>query len=208
MDFAMLTRMIHITLQFEVKNWALWAEKNDVDSRGISFVLTYPEVITGERTTPRTLVQFFENLKPITNLKQELTLVKMLADGCLDSNTVASFVAFINQDLSKLISPEEIIQTKNFEAEIYRRVKSMVERQTKRVDILSVIMTRLVNYLRKTETNFTNAEIENIKRFLKMDFVPNDLRLIAAQDLVEAENASLKSIMADPEIGMLLLENM
>jgi MoxR-like ATPase len=49
MDFAMLTRMMHITLTFDVKRWAFWAEQNGVDPRGISFVLTYPEMVTGER---------------------------------------------------------------------------------------------------------------------------------------------------------------
>ena len=54
----MLTRMLHMTMIFDVKSWAKWAMNSGVDPRGIAFVLTYPEVITGERTTPRTLTQF------------------------------------------------------------------------------------------------------------------------------------------------------
>ncbi|WP_299461507.1 AAA family ATPase [uncultured Microscilla sp.] len=208
MDFAMLTRMMHITLTFDVKKWALWAEQNGVDPRGISFVLTYPEAVTGERTTPRTLVQFFENISPLKDLKKELGLVKMLADACLDSNTVTSFMAFLNNDLSKLITPEEIINTKSFEKEVYQKIKGLVDQKTKRVDILSVICTRLINYLTIAEAKFKQGQIDNIKKFLKMDFLPNDMRLIAAQDLVSSSNPSLKSIMADPEIGQLLLKKM
>ena len=62
MDDAMLTRMRHITLTFDAKVWAKWATQNHIDARGINFVLTYPELITGQRTTPRSLVQFFESI--------------------------------------------------------------------------------------------------------------------------------------------------
>lgn len=206
MDFAMLTRMMHITLIFDVKNWALWAEENQIDARGISFVLTYPESVTGERTTPRTLVQFFENISHIQDLKKELGLVKMLADACLDENTVTSFMAFLNNDLAKLITPEEIIKAKNFEKDVYERIKSVVDQQTKRVDILSVIMTRLINYLTISETKFKTSEVDNLKDFLKMDFLPNDMRLIALRDLVTVKNKSINTLAAqDPELGLLLL---
>lgn len=208
MDFAMLTRMMHITLTFDVKKWALWAEQNNIDPRGISFVLTYPEVVTGERTTPRTLVQFFENISHIKDLKKDLGLVKMLADACLDSNTVTSFIAFLNNDLSKLITPEEILESKQFDKEVYQKIKSVVEQETKRVDILSVITTRFVNYLTISETNFGNKQIDNIKAYLNMDFLPNDMRFIAARDLANSNNMSLKKIMADPKIGKLLLQKM
>ncbi|TAF67719.1 MAG: ATPase [Cytophagales bacterium] len=206
MDFAMLTRMMHITLTFDVKAWAMWAEKNQIDPRGISFVLTYPEIVSGERTTPRTLVQFFENIASINDLKKEIALVKLLADACLDPNTVTSFIAFLNNDLSKLITPEEIVFSKNFEKDVYQKVKNVVEQQTKRVDILSVIMTRLVNYITiNHQMKFKEAEINNLKQFLKMDFLPNDMRLIALRDIANSPNKSIMSINSDPELGKMLL---
>ena len=209
MDFAMLTRMMHVTLTFDVKRWALWAEENSIDQRGISFVLTYPEVVTGERTTPRTLVQFFENITHIKDLKKDLGLVKMLADACLDNNTVTSFMSFINNDLAKLISPEEIIDTKDFTKEVYERIKSVVDQQTKRVDILSVICTRLVNYLSVSKQKFAKPQLDNIKAFLNMDFLPNDIRLVAAQDIVSSDNKTVNAaIFVDPKLGKLLLTKM
>jgi len=205
MDFAMLTRMIHITLTFNVKRWAMWAEKNNIDPRGISFILTYPETVSGERTTPRTLVQFFQNIQHIKDLKKEIALVKMLADASLDPTTVTSFIAFLNNDLAKLITPEEILGAKNFEKDVYERIKDIVEQQTKRVDILSVITTRLINFLTVGQSKFKAAQLENIKKFLKMDFLPNDMRLIALRDLASSSNKSLSAITAEPELGQLLL---
>lgn len=206
LDMAMLTRMMHITLTFDIKRWALWAEKNQVDSRGISFVLTYPEVITGERTTPRTLVQFFENIAPIEDLKENLGLVKMLADACLDTNTVTAFISFINNDLSRLITPEMILEAENFITQVYEPIKELVEQETKRVDILAVITTRLINHLNVSNHKYKDAQIENIKSYLKMDFLPNDIRLVAAQDMMG--NDHIKSIWSDPELGRIFLDQM
>jgi adenosyl cobinamide kinase/adenosyl cobinamide phosphate guanylyltransferase len=208
MDFAMLTRMMHISLTFDVKRWALWAEQNNVDSRGISFVLTYPEVVGGERTTPRTLVQFFDAIANIKDLKKDVALVKMLADSCLDTNTVTSFIAFLNNDLTKIIVPEDIINAKNFEKEVLEKIKSVVQQQTKRVDILSVMTTRLVNYLTLSQEKFKPAQIENLKKYIKMELMPNDMRVLIGRDLAEAKNASLKLVFADPELGKILLGKM
>lgn len=206
MDDAMLTRMMHITMDFDVKEWAKWAEENGVDQRGINFVLTYPEMVTGERTTPRTLVQFFQSIQTIEDLGQELGLVQMLADSCLDSNTVASFMSFINNNLSKLVTPEQIINTKNFNKDVLEHLKSIVMKGTLRVDILATLCTRLVNYLVINNIKPDKDQLANIKEFIKIDFIPNDIRLSMAQDLVSAQH--LKLIMADPEIGKLLLKRM
>ena len=208
MDDAMLTRMMHITMEFDVKEWARWAELNGIDQRGINFVLTYPEMVTGERTTPRTLVQFFEAIAGIKELDKELGLVQMLADSCLDSNTVASFMSFINNNLSKLITPEEIINSKNFKTNVLDQLQSIVTKGTLRVDILATLCTRLVNYLTVNNIKPNKDQLNNIKEFIKIEFIPNDIRLSMAQDLVSSSNQALKTIMGDPQIGKLLLQKM
>ena len=206
MDDAMLTRMMHVTMDFDVKEWAKWAEENGVDQRGINFVLTYPEMVTGERTTPRTLVQFFQSIAPLDDLSEHLGLIQMLADSSLDSNTVASFMSFINNNLSKLVTPEQIVNTTNFKKDVLDHLQGIVMKGTLRVDILATLCTRLVNYLVINNIKPNKEQLANIKEFIKIDFIPNDIRLSMAQDLVSAQH--LKPIMADPEIGKLLLKRM
>ncbi len=208
MDDAMLTRMMHISMEFDVKEWAKWAEQNGIDERGINFVLTYPEIVSGERTTPRTLVQFFETITHISDLSTNLGLVKILADSCLDENTVTAFITFINNDLGKLITPEQICNAKNFEREVVAYLKRVAVKDTIRVDILATICTRMVNYLTINQIKPNKAQLDNIKSFVKIDFLPNDIRLTMAQDLVSSKNRFLKSIMADAAIGKMLLGRM
>jgi hypothetical protein len=206
MDFAFVTRMMHITLKFDVKQWALWAEKNEVDARGINFVLTYPEIVSGERTTPRTLVQFCEHIQPISDLAKQISLVKMLADACLDSATVTAFLAFVNNQLNQLLSPEQILYSKNFDKEVLEHLQTLTNQDTQRVDILSTITTRLVNHLLLNEQKkIATTALENLKKYLKMSFLPNDMRFLAVRDLVNSNNSAVQNIATDPELSKVLL---
>lgn len=207
MDDAMLTRMMHVTLEFDVKSWAKWAELSNVDPRGIAFVLAYPEIVTGGRTTPRSLVQFFGSIKQIRDLKDNLSMVKILADGCLDPQTAISFINFVSMDLGKLVTPEEILNASKFES-IHNRVEDLVEGKVKRLDILSVILTRLTNYLIFSKSDLTDKQFENLKKFIQLPTIPNDLRLAMAQEVVKSEKKSAKRLYAVPEVGKLLLTKM
>jgi hypothetical protein len=207
MDDAMITRMIHATMEFEVKVWARWAERSKIDPRGIDFVLTYPEIINGTRTTPRSLVQFFNAIRNITDLKQNLDLVKALGDGCLDAETAVAFVNFINMDLDKIVSPEQIMNAPDIKM-IASQIKESVDGKTKRLDILSVIMTRLTNHLVYRQEEIDERSFNNLKSFILLPFIPNDLRLAMAQELVTANKKELKKLYAIPEIGKLILQKM
>jgi hypothetical protein len=198
--------MMHVSLQFDVREWAEWAEKQFIDPRGINFLLTYPETITGEKTTARTLVQFFEAIQAIDDLSAQLDLVQMLGDACLDEITVSNFIAFIQQGLANLLSPKEILRSEHFEEEIRPMIANWVKKETLRVDILSTICTRLVNYVKLQETALKQIEIDNLKAFLKLDFLPNDLRFGLARDLINLKNKGLDALLADPEIGKMYME--
>lgn len=208
MDDAMLTRMMHVTLEFDAKIWAQWALENRVDPRGVDFVLTYPEAVTGERTTPRTLVQFFSSIESIEDLNAHLPLVKMLADSCLDEGTSASFLAFVRQGLGSLLSPEEICRARDFVREVEEPIRALVQRETFRIDILAALCTRLLLHLRRKETRVDARALQNTTLFLKMDFLPGDLRFTMARDLVNSKKPSLKKITQDPKMAKLLLRKM
>lgn len=205
MDNAMLTRMLHITMIFEVKTWAKWANKNGIDNRCINFVLTHPNVITGERTTPRTMVQFFKNIQTIDNWSSNLGLIQMLGDATLDAQTVASFIAFVQNDMQLLLSPMEILESEDFEEEVENRLYDLVVGESLRIDILATICTRLIQTIDDKSFNVTHLHLENLKSFIKLDFLPDDLRLTFAQDLVGSKNEALKQILVDAEIGSLVL---
>lgn len=208
MDDAMLTRMMHITMQFDVKAWALWAEQNNVDSRGINFVLTYPEIVSGELTTPRSLVQFFNSIHSIKRLDEELPLVQTLAASCLDEETVSAFITFVQQNLAELIEPEKMLNTKQFDHDVRHHIVDVAQKEVLRVDILATLCTRFANYLTLHNSKLSEHQVKNIQQFVKLELLPNDLRLTFLQDLVASKNDHLKVVMSDPQVSMMLLQNM
>lgn len=208
LDEAMLTRMLHITMTFDPHVWARWAERNDIDPRGIHFVLAYPELINGRRTTPRSLVQFFNSLRGIEDLRENMPLVSLLAEAALDTETAQAFLSFVQLNMDKLPTPDDILLTTPFEA-VARRLERLIdEGQTKRLDILSVLVTRLTNYLLARRQPLSDDELENLRAFLLLPLLPNDLRLAMAQELASAKRPDLSRIYADPQIGQLLLRKM
>jgi len=192
MDDAMLTRMMHLTLNFDAQSWAEWAVNTGIDSRGIDFVLTYPEAITGKRTTPRSLEQFFNQIKYIQDLNASIDLVTVIASGCLDEETVGSFIAFIKNSLSKLPKPLEILNAEK-PSDIIHLIKNMAEDKSgvKRIDLISTFCTRLEMELRNPKFEPTENSGKNLIEFILCDLIPGDLRFSLHRDLSVISNLGL-----------------
>ena len=207
MDEAMLTRMLHTNMVFDVKAWAAWAVANNVDSRGINFVLTYPESVTGKRSTPRSLVQVFSLLSEISDLKKDIKKVGIIARSGLDETTVSSFLAFINSDLEFLVNAVEILEAKSFD-EVKTRVSLAAKGKngTIRLDRLSVICTRLVlaiagdKYAKPSEKNKSN-----VIDFLKMSELPADLRFSVHRDIASLPDQR-PSLVQDSSLAKMVLK--
>lgn len=148
----MLTRMIHVTLKFDPKDWAKWADSAGIDKRGIAFVLNHPETVTFKRTTPRTLEQFFRQIENIEDLQKEEELVRILGMGTLDDTTVGAFCSFVRDDLTKLIDPEDILEARDFSKILERIEKLRKDKEgNTRTDRISAICTRLFLHLIKDD---------------------------------------------------------
>ncbi len=207
LDDAIITRMRHITMVFDVTEWAQWAEQNNIDSHGINFVLSNPEHLQGQRTTPRTLVQFFKSIKNIPDLEKEKELVLLLAEGSLDAATTAAFIDFIDQGMYRLIGPEDVLQANDFKTEVYLPLKKVSHQKVLRVDFIATLCNRLVIHLPNTDTAPSKTAIENLRAFLQIDYIPKDIKLNLLRDLVALQHPPLNALMADPTIADLLLVN-
>jgi MoxR-like ATPase len=205
MDDAMLTRMLHLTMVFDLKAWARWASGSGIDPRGIAFVLTYPEVITGKRTTPRTLTQFFDQISAIADLKKDIELVRVLAASSLDDITATTFLAFVNDDLEQLINPEDILDAKDFD-QVAKRIAQLAKGPgaAKRVDRIATICTRLFLTLVDPKYQQAPPHAANLTAFLLHDDIPNDLRFSLHRDLVAA-GGELPAMLRSPELAKRVL---
>lgn len=207
LDDAMLTRMLHVSMEFEHKVWAKWAVDAGVDDRGIAFVLTYPEVVTGSRTTPRSLTHFFEQIRPIDDLRANWEHVHALALSALDGEGATAFMSFVNDDLNQLVSSEAILNDPWDETEARLR-ELATDDDGIRLDRLNAMTVRL--YLAATVEGFEPTETQgaNLISFLTSDVLPSDLRLMLHRDLVADGSPELIDVLRDKALAELTLSSL
>jgi len=186
MDDAMLTRMLHFTMVYDHKAWLAWANDRGLDQRGIAFIMTYPEIVSGRRTTPRSLEQFFGQLVNIRDLKREIELVSALAHSALDNSAASAFLAFVNEELQYLVNPEDILDPARW-PDASRRLTELSQgpEQIKRVDRLSTICNRLLLYLKYNGQLLDEHSSNCLCLFIMHSSLPGDLRFSLHRDLVQ-----------------------
>jgi len=207
LDDAMLTRMLHVSMEFEHRVWARWAVDAGVDERGIAFVLAYPEMVTGSRTTPRSLTHFFQQISPIEDLRASWDHVHALALSALDPEAATAFMSFVNDGLNQLIAPEEILN--NDWSETAKRIEELAKDENGiRLDRLNAMTIRL--YLAATTNGFAPTETQgaNLVSFLTNDVLPADLRLTLHRDLVNNAGPEVVEVMRDKALAEMTLESL
>jgi len=206
MDMAQLTRMKHITLEVDAKEWAIWAESNNIDKRGINFVLRYPEMMIGkERTNPRSLTEFFYSLKDIQNLsdKNEYNRFTIEANASLDEETVACMSAFLTRDVELVIDPEMILERPE-EAE--KLLKKLIDKNEPRVDIVSVTMDRMVAFLLASNYQFKEDHIENFQKWMTNKNIPQDLQFSALHIIANSGWSYARQFVKSKELLAMVLD--
>ena len=201
MDDAMLTRLLHFTMVYDHKAWIVWAHNNGVDERGIAFLMTYPETVTGRRTTPRSLEQFFGQIAGISDLRKEIELVSALAHSALDETTATAFVAFVNDELSELVNPEDILNPVTWTS-TKSRIEDLAkgDGQSKRVDRLVTICNRLTLYLKRNGKELSPQASDCLCEFMVLPCLPGDLRFSLHRDLVQI-GGSVATAMRREEVA-------
>ncbi len=207
LDDAMLTRMLHVSMEFEHQVWARWAVEAGVDERGIAFVLTYPEMVTGSRTTPRSLTHFFQQISPIDDLRANWDHVHALALSALDPEAATAFMSFVNDDLNELVSPSQILDGEWTATE--DRIRELAHDENGiRLDRLNAMTVRLYLAVAKDDFAPTTHQGTNLVSFLTSTVLPADLRLTLHRDLVNNAGEEVVVVMRDRALAELTLGSM
>ncbi len=205
MDEAMLGRLRHVSMQFNLPEWFAWAESQQLDERGLEFIQCYPEVMGSAKVSPRRMTQFLESIQPLEDLKAELSLVKLLAEASLDSETSAAFLHFVSQEMGQLPSPADVLKSENLDARVVLPLQKWVQGELVRMDMLSLFGERLVAHIRQLGEPLTKEQKTNLVTFLQIPWLPNDWRLVVVQQLMKIEKQDLQLLAADPALGRLLI---
>ena len=187
-DPAQKSRYLNLDLGWDSKIWAEWAEKNNIDSRCINFVLMNPEIIKDEtpEINARSITLFFNAISTIPDFKKELELIQLLGEGSLGAELTATFVAFINNNMDSIISAEEILDVNTPFDQLENTIKDLVQTGTNyRADIAYVITTRLINHIayKMPDKNISNAVIKRLEDLITSSVLGGDLKFVLGRKL-------------------------
>jgi len=177
MDSAQLTRMKHITLLPDVKEWAEWAyTQKDLDIRLVQWAVKNPELFTppkAERTNPRSLTEFARALKRFPKLTEEEQYNRCLIEGnaSLDKEVVESIMLFLTQCVDSPIELDEILNTPQ---EAVNRIHKWMTCRNPRIDVITITLDRLRAVLSDVTYPLTQTQIGNVQTFLKSQDLPKD----------------------------------
>ena len=213
MDDAMLTRMLHVTMRFDAKCWAEWALNSNLDSRGIEFILTYPEVMNGVRTTARSFTQFLRQVGSLSDYTSEdnMWITRVIGEGTMEKETVDRFLHFMSHEQNKLIQPEEILETQKI-ASVIKKINQIVKgKGAKRNDLLATICTRLQLFVTSPHYKFKNLHKTNLVEFLVNEEMEAALRFGLHQAISVAplpQRKECSQLIRDPRLAKEILTSM
>lgn len=207
LDIAQKTRFISVEVKFDEKVWAKWAEKSQIDSRCINFMLMNPEVIT-QSVNPRAMTTFFNSISSIKKFDDELPLIQMIGEGSVGAEVSTLFSMFINNKLDKIISPEDIMEKE--EKYVLDTLKGMIgEDDEFRADISSVVATRLINYsLMYAETKSITAEMINRLSIIATTCTSftDDLKYYIIKELLNGNKSKFSKLMLNPTVAKMAIK--
>ena len=207
-DCAQLTRMRHITMKLDVREWVNWATEHGVDGRGIGFALKYPEMIEegGERTNLRTYTEFCRCLERYPDKLTDSQRKSLVVDGnsLLDEEIVSTFITFMEVDMKLVIDPERILEDSKF---ALKEVRSLMEGKEPRIDIISITCNRLVSHILSSNYVMKPEHIKNFQDFITCegkegDFsIPKDISQCIMRQITSSKRHELfKFVMGNKTI--------
>ncbi len=206
LDQALLTRMMHFTMVFDLQNWVNWAEKHRLEGWCIDFALAHQELFEEERHTPRTFSQFafqVSRLKLIPETDHESLL--LIARAILGEKTMLALKQFLGSGFHHIPKVEDLLGTENFEAQIGQLLDTWNKETIQRLDLYSILFNRLNAFLIKKKEPLSEAELGKLKKLLLLPSLPEDQRFQLAQDWSNSSNKQLQQLIREPEVARMIL---
>jgi len=190
LDNAQKTRYVSFELEFDKNCWAEWAENEGIRGQCIDFLLMYPEILTKsegvQKINPRSLVTFFNTISGLKNFSDTNSLytIMLIAKGCFttEDNVVGNlFTMFVNNNLDKLIQPEDLL-FKDWKDASKLLKECIFVNKVYRTDIAATVTTRFINFISMYLNNNPDADSKVVNQRI-IDIVNNEEDLLT-KDLV------------------------
>lgn len=211
LDPAQRTRFMNYELEFNIDDWAKWAEGVELDSRAINFALQFSNELFKPQNNvtiacPRSYVTFCKAISGIKDWRGDLKHILLISKGCFDDqdNAVGRiFSVFINNELDKLISPKDMFE-KSWEYVGRKLTEAINKDGNYRASVASMMATRIVNYIDAyfDKPGYVSAPVmERLEEIFEHKSFPEDLLFFIVKSVVSRHKKQAIRLLQNPEIS-------
>lgn len=204
LDKAQKTRFSTVLMKFDVEVWARWAEKAEIDSRCINFVLLNDEFIRDGDINIRTATRFFNDICSLHPFENNYPMINLLGNASVGKEFTQSFITFVENKLDRLPSPKAIFETEKLTNILNKGILGDTKKKNQhKSSVAKVISTRILNYLDKLSTDAGRKQlptqvIERTKEIMLSELFHEDIYLYMGKTI--NANTKMKSVLQDPKV--------
>lgn len=207
-DNAQKTRFISTRLKFDIECWSRWAEDAEIDTRCINFLILHPELVS-KNVNPRSITTFFNSISSIKDFDKSLPLIQMIGEGSVGDEFSTMFTLFINNKLDKLITPFEVLNSKDEKHVFNTLVKIVGPESDYRADLASTMAIRIANYS-ITKAKDEPVSKEMITRITDLinheEIFTNDLKYNMTKIIFNGNPTKFKPMMMNTKLQKFILK--
>lgn len=210
LDAAQKDRFVEFELDFNIDDWARWAEYSGLDSRAINFAISYSNELFKPNNnvtiaTPRGYVTFCKSISGIKNWSDDLKRILLISKGCFndkDNSIGKIFTMFIHNGYDKLISPKDIFG-QSWQVVQTKLKDSIWKGSVYQASVASLLSTRIVNWVDAyfDKPGYVSQPInDRLKELLYSHVFSEDLMFFMIKSIVAKHAKQCAKLVSDPEI--------
>ena len=226
-DSAFASRMVKFNVDFNIEDWASWAEFAGIDGRAINFALSYSTELFENQDrklfglNARSFTTFCNCISGMKEWEQSLETILSIANGCFNDPkgyVGGLFTNYISMKLDKLPQPRELLETEW--EKMHKIILDLVwkhrdESGSEQYDacVASILATRLCNYILKCfatkngikESAVTDRILNIVEANEKKRIFSEDLIFNMCKTLITKYPARTKGLLINAKIRNALL---
>ena len=199
LDPAIMDRMEHLYIRFDLGAWIQWAEQNGIEEKYLRFALLYADYFDGQNLSPRSWTSLFRKLELLKN--SPVSLRDMAIHAVLPETIATVFIDFLNEKIDKWLHPSDILKLSQEQMDAYL---DKIQSDYQKPALLSLIGKQLLRFI--SELSSSDRKNYILNRFWLSKRLPNDLRLEQLSFIKSSSSMPIQQELNLSSIEALLME--
>ena len=203
-DDALMTRMMHVEMEFSMASWMTWAERNKLDQRGIDFAQKHGQLFSNQRyrqSTPRTFTQLLNKMEGIDSSEESEPLLRVLMYAHLDEEVAKRFLNYVMGIELEEMTAKDILFAHDFEGDVLSKLIVLSEKTPFPSDVFAKICKGLSSSILDKKLKFDAMMIDNLRSFVMLEFLPGAQRFQLIKAMLISPHRKVKMMAKEKEVS-------